>query len=356
MTDVFDLVVIGSGTAAQVASARVRAAGWRVAVADHRPFGGTCALRGCDPKKMLVSGAEAIDAARRMRTHGIEGDLRIEWPALLAFKRTFTAPTPSKHERRYADRGIETVRGRARFTGPDTVLIDGMELKARHILFAAGARPVALGIPGDGHVITSDDFLELDVLPERIAMVGGGYIAAELSHVAARAGAQVTVLQRSDRLLPQFDGDVVGWLMESFETLGIDVRTRTAVQRIAKTAQGFVVYAAGADGQEQAIEVDLVVHAAGRTPDLDPLDLTAAGVETERGRLRLNEFLQSVSNPRVYAAGDAAASGLPLTPVSSHDAKVVAASIGRRTSPAGERRQAIRPPAPRPWAPGERLE
>ena len=102
--------------------------------------------------------------------------------------------------------------------------------------------------------------------------------------------------------------------------------------------------------------MDLVVHAAGRTPDLDPLDLTAAGVETERGRLRLNEFLQSVSNPRVYAAGDAAASGLPLTPVSSHDAKVVAASIGRRTSPAGERRQAIRPPAPRPWAPGERLE
>lgn len=89
MTDSYDLIAIGSGTAAQVASARVRAAGWKVAVIDHRPFGGTCALRGCDPKKMLVSGEEAIDAAQRMYGHGVAGELRIDWPALMAFKRSF---------------------------------------------------------------------------------------------------------------------------------------------------------------------------------------------------------------------------------------------------------------------------
>src|SRR6266478_8758588 len=98
----YDLVVFGSGTAAQVASARVRKAGRTVAVVDHRPFGGTCALRGCDPKKMLISGAEAVDAARRMQGHGVARELRINWPELIAFKRTFTDPVPQKQEAHYA--------------------------------------------------------------------------------------------------------------------------------------------------------------------------------------------------------------------------------------------------------------
>jgi len=138
----YDLVVIGSGTAAQVASARVRKAGRTVAVVDHRPFGGTCALRGCDPKEMLISGAEAIDAAHRMQGHGVAGELRISWPELIAFKRTFTDPVPQKQESRYAAQGIDAFHGLARFVGPDTVSVAGQELKAHHILIATGARPV----------------------------------------------------------------------------------------------------------------------------------------------------------------------------------------------------------------------
>jgi len=334
MSQPHDLLVIGSGTAAQVASARVREAGWRVAVIDHRPFGGTCALRGCDPKKVLVSGEEAVDAIRRMKGHGVEGEAHINWPALMGFKRSFTGPVPEKQEKRYADQGIDAFHGAARFTGPDTVAVDGQELKARHILIASGARPVPLGIPGEEHVATSDDFLELESMPARIAFIGGGYIAAELSQLAARAGAKTTVFQRGARMLPQFDADLVGWLMESFAALGIDVRTGTAVRRIERTGDGFLVHA-GADGQEQAVAADLVVHAAGRIADLDALDLAAAGVALDGGRLKLNEFLQSVSNPRVYAAGDAAGSGPPLTPVASHDGRVVAGNLldGNRHRP-----------------------
>ncbi len=106
MSESYDLVVIGSETAAQTASAQVRKAGWTVAVIDHRPFGGTCALRGCDPKKMLVSGEEAVSAVRRMRGHGVEGDTRIVWPELMEFKRSFTDPVPGNQERRYAEQGI----------------------------------------------------------------------------------------------------------------------------------------------------------------------------------------------------------------------------------------------------------
>jgi glutathione reductase (NADPH) len=246
----YDLVVIGSGTAAQVASARVRKAGRTLAIVDHRPFGGTCALRGCDPKKMLISGAEAIDAAHRMQSRGVTGELRISWPELIAFKRTFTDPVPQKQEAHYAARGIDVFHGLARFTGCDAVSVVGRELKARHILIATGARPVPLRIPGAEHIITSDRFLELESLPRRIVLIGGGYIAAEFSHITARAGAQVTVFQRGDHMLPHFDRELVSWLMVKFTELGIDVRTQATVARVDQTANGFLVHADGALGKQ----------------------------------------------------------------------------------------------------------
>jgi glutathione reductase (NADPH) len=332
--DNYDLIVIGTGTAAQVVAARVRRAGRSVAVIDHRPFGGTCALRGCDPKKMLVSGAEAADWARRMHRRGFVGELRIDWKELIAFKRTFTDPVPQKREESFAKQGIDAFHGLASFSGPDTLIVEGRALKGRNIVIATGARPVPLDFPGAEHAITSDDFMELEHLPKRIVMVGGGYIAAEFSHIAARAGANVTVLQRGARMLPQFDAELVGWLMEAFRGIGVDVRTDNAVTRIERAGEEFRVHTRTPQGTA-AISADLVIHAAGRVPDIAELNLTAGTVEVENRRLRLNEYLQSVSNAIVYACGDAAAHGPPLTPVSSHDGKVVAANIleGNRRRP-----------------------
>ena len=324
--DVFDLIVIGTGTAAQVAAGRVRKAGRSVAVIDHRPFGGTCALRGCDPKKMLVSGAEAIDMARRMHGRGVAGDIRIDWKDLIAFKRTFTDRVPQKREDSFAEQGIDAFHGAARFTGPDTVEVEGQPLKGRHIMIASGARPIALPFPGAEHVIASDAFMELEALPQRIVMVGGGYIGAEFSHIAARSGAKVTVLQRGERMLPIFDPTLVRWLMKKFREIGVEVRSQHVATAIERSGQGYRVHMQAPEGQS-VVTADLVVHTAGRVPDIDDLNLSAANIATEGGRLRLNDFLQSVTNPLVYAAGDAAAKGPPLTPVSSHDAKVVAANI-----------------------------
>jgi glutathione reductase (NADPH) len=322
----YDLIVIGTGTAAQVAAGRVARAGRKVAVVDHRPFGGTCALRGCDPKKMLVSGAEAVDWARRMRGHGTIGEPRIDWKQLIAFKRSFTDPIPAKREEWFARQGIAAFHGMARFTGPDAIAVEDRTLHGRHILIASGARPAPLAFPGAEHAIASDAFMELERLPARIVLIGGGYIAAEFSHIAACGGARVTVLQRSARMLPRFDGELVGWLMEKFEEIGIDVRTGHAVTAIERAGNEYRVMARTAAGST-TVAADLVVHAAGRVPDIAALDLAAGGVEAENGKLRLDEYLQSVSNPIVYAAGDAAAKGPPLTPVSSHDAKVAAANI-----------------------------
>ncbi|MBW3549933.1 MAG: NAD(P)/FAD-dependent oxidoreductase [Proteobacteria bacterium] len=326
MAKSYKLIIIGTGTAAMVAAMRVRAAGWSVAVIDFRPFGGTCALRGCDPKKMLVGGASAADHARRMRGKGIVGEIDLDWADLIKFKRSFTDPVPEKHEHRYAEKGIDTFHGKARFTGPKTLELNGQVLEGEHILIAAGAEPNRLGIPGEEHLITNEGFLNLEALPERIVLVGGGYIAAEFSHVAARAGAKVTILQHGERMLKHFEPELVDWLMAKFEEIGIDVRTGATVEAIDRIETGYRVTASG-EGGDLSLEADLVVHSAGRSPALGDLDLDAAGVEHENGRLKLNCFLQSTSNPVVYAAGDAAQKGPPLTPVSSHDAKVVVANL-----------------------------
>lgn len=326
MTKRYDLIAIGAGTAAMTAAMRVRAAGRTVAVIDHRPFGGTCALRGCDPKKMLIGGADAVDHARRMHGKGVTGDVQIGWQELMAFKRTFTDPVPEKMEQRYRQKGIDAYHGKARFLGKNTVQVAGDVLEGKHILLTSGAEPIKLNIPGEEHLMDNEDFLALEALPGRIVLVGGGFIAAEFSHIAARAGAKVTILQHADRILKEFDPDLVGWLMATFKRLGIDVQTKTTVERIEQAPGGYQVFFT-MDGKQSMIEADLVVHAAGRAPALDDLDLGAAGIEAEKGQLTLNEFLQSVSNPSVYAAGDAARMGPPLTPVSSHDAKVVAANL-----------------------------
>lgn len=327
MAKAFDLIVIGTGTAAATAANRCANAGWRVAMIDHLPYGGTCALRGCDPKKVLVGVAEALDLARRTRGKGLAGgDPSIDWRALMAFKRTFTERVPGMMERSFRNRSMETYHGRARFVGPRSVAVTGEILEGRFVLIATGAEPVKLQIPGEEHLISSTEFLELEELPERIVLVGGGFIAAEFSHIAARAGAKVTVLQRGERMLKPFDADVVAWLTEKSRDIGIDVRLRTRVERVEKSSGEFAVHAA-ADGKGESFRADLVVHAAGRVPDLAALNLKAAGIETAKGRLKLNDYLQSVSNPAVYAAGDAAAKGPPLTPVSAHDGRVASANM-----------------------------
>jgi glutathione reductase (NADPH) len=328
MTRKFDVIAIGTGSAASAVASRCRDAGWQVAIVDSRPFGGTCALRGCDPKKVLVGAAESVDWTRRMKGKGIRTEkLRIDWPELMRFKRSFTEPVPKRREDEFAKTGIAAFHGRARFTGPTTVRVGEETLEGRYVVIATGQAPADLEIPGAEHLTTSDQFLELDELLRRILFIGGGYIAFEFAHLAACVGSQITVLHRGLRPLPLFDPDLVDQLVERTRELGIAVHLGTEAIEIEKSSAQSTVRAV-ASGKTGMFQTDLVVHAAGRVPEIKDLDLDAAGIEWEKRGVRVNEFLQSVSIPAVYAAGDAAASGgSPLAPVASYEALIAAANL-----------------------------
>jgi glutathione reductase (NADPH) len=329
MTTKYDVVVIGTGAAASAAAMRCRKAGKQVAVIDSRPFGGTCALRGCDPKKVLVGAAEVIDWNRRMGDHGILGEQdQIDWSRLIQFKRSFIESVPKNSEDNFTKRGVATYHGRARFVGPTSLQVGDDVLEAINVVVAAGARPADLRIPGAELAATSEQFLELEHLPQQVLFIGGGYISFEFAHIAARAGARTTILHRGRRPLERFDPDLVDRLVNGTRDLGVDVKLGLEVTNIARSSTGIEVRA-HSDAGDLDFDTDLVVHGAGRVPEIDDMRLDEAGVEWDLLRgVKVNEYLQSVSNPAVYAAGDAAASpGPPLTPVASYEGKIAAENL-----------------------------
>jgi glutathione reductase (NADPH) len=328
MTQKFDLIVIGTGTAGSIIAKECRSAGWRVAIIDSRPFGGTCALRGCDAKKVLVGAAVVVDWARRMQGKGITSqDLQIDWQKLMQFKRTFTEPVPQKREKTYADAGIEAFQGEAKFVDETTVQVGDERLHGRYVAIAAGAEPAPLGISGEEYLTHSDQFLELEKLPRHLVMIGGGYISMEFAHIAARAGAQVRILHQGSRPLEPFDPDLVKRLVEATRNLGIDLQVNAKVKGIKQQADRLVVQAETEQGEE-TFDTEMVVHGAGRVPAIQALALEKAGIKSEKKGISVNDYLQSISNPQVYAAGDISASGVPpLTPVSSIEGHVVANNL-----------------------------
>lgn len=324
----YNLVVIGTGSVSGAPVSEYRKAGRSVAVIDSRPFGGTCALRGCHPKKMLVSVAEAVDAIGRLNEHGlVAGKYGIDWPELMRFKRTDTDLTPKRIEENYKKQGVAMYHGKARFIGRNTLAVNNDRLEADTIVIATGAEPAQLPIAGFEHLVLSDGFLELEHLPKRIIFVGGGYISFEFAHVAARAGAHITVLHRGPRPLEQFEPELVNLLIKRTKALGVAIELGVSVTKIEKTDSGIRV-SGERDGSVFSIEGDIAVHGAGRVPEICELNLEAAGIAYDRGGIKVNEYLQSITNPAVYAGGDAVATlAAPLTPRAGYDGEIIAKNI-----------------------------
>lgn len=323
----FDLIVIGSGIAGSGAAMKCRQEGWDVAIVDERPFGGTCQLRGCDSKKILVGAAELIDWNLRMSGKGVETSGEINWTELIAFKRSFIENASEDNEKYLKEVGITVLHGHAEFTGEKQIRIGELSYDARYILIATGAVPMPLGFQGAEHMIDSEDFMELEELPKKIIFAGGGFIAFEFAHIAARTGAEVHIIEMQDRPLANFDSEIVEMLVKKSNEIGIRIHTGTSVDSVEKVGSGFVVHCMK-QGAKEDLEGELVVHGAGRVANVANMGLGAGKVEFTKKGIVVNDYLQSASNPAVYAAGDAAASpGLPLTPFASLEGDLAAKNI-----------------------------
>ena len=233
---------------------------------------------------------------------------------------------PDHSRSRLQKHGIDIYDGMASFVGEAAIRVGEVILQGGYIHIATGACPRPLGIPGEEFMTTSAEFLYLEQLPQRLVFIGGGYISFEFAHLAARYGRKVTILHRSADVLKKFDPDLVALLVSASELLGITVATNQPPVRIKKKSDELLVIVQ-ADGEEKEYYADMVVHGAGRVPNIADLNLEAAGIEASQDGVVVNEYLQSISNPRVYAAGDVASGGQPLTPVAMAEGQVAADNL-----------------------------
>lgn len=339
MSKQYDVIILGAGNAGFAVAGAAHRAGKSVAIVEADDFGGTCPNRGCTPKKVLVAAAQAIDEISRASAHGIAVDAPVlDWNALIDRKNDMISFIPDAMEDLARSRA-DVYKGTGEFEDPRTIRVGDDRLTAEQIVIATGSTPRPLPFPGAELLMTSDDLLELTELPQSITFIGGGVIALEFSHVFARAGVEVTVLEALPQLLPRMDADAVEVLRQTSEELDIRFETSVSVSSVYREGHRYHV-AYEQDGEVQEINADLVVNGTGRVPNFAGLNLDAGEVAYDRGAIDVDASFRSRSNPRVSVVGDALAETPQLSPVATTEGNAVADLIFGDT-PAEEKRQHI---------------
>jgi len=322
----FDFFVIGGGSGG-VRAARVAAGlGARVAIAERSRYGGTCVIRGCVPKKLLVQASHyAEDFADAAGFGWTVPPASFSWPAMVTAKEREISRLSQIYQDLLGRSGVEVLQGAARFVDPHTLDIDGRRIRARHILIATGGRPNRPVVPGIEHAITSDEAFDLPVFPERVLIVGGGYIAVEFAGIFNGLGAEVTLSYRGEQILRGFDDDVRRHLHEEMGKKGICILLKSTVTRLDREAGGALA-ACFTGPSSGALPFDAVMYATGRAPNIDGLDPGAAGVElAPDGGIQVDAWSRT-SAAHIYAVGDVT-DGIALTPVAIRQGAAVANSL-----------------------------
>ncbi len=320
-----DLFIIGAGSGG-VRAARIAAGlGARVAIAEHYRVGGTCVIRGCIPKKLLVYASHFREDFEDAAGYGwtVPG-AQFSWPKLIANKNAEIARLEGLYVGMLERAGAKLLRGRARVVGPNAVELDGRRHTAKHILVATGGAPWFPHVPGIEHAISSNEVFELAEMPRRILVVGGGYVAVEFAGIFNGLGAEVALSYRGEQILRGFDDDVRRHLAAEMAKKGVRILLRSDVERIDRQPDGslevkFV-------GSHSPVRVDAVLHATGRKPNTRELGLETAGVELgANGEVIVDRFCASTA-PGVYAVGDVT-DRINLTPVAIREGHAVALTL-----------------------------
>lgn len=322
----FDLFVIGAGSGGVRAARFAAGFGARVAVAESRYLGGTCVNVGCVPKKLLVYGAHFEEELRQAKGYGwTSGEPAFDWSTLIANKNREIERLNGIYRKLLVDSGVKLLEGHARLVGGQHVEVDGQRYSARHILIATGGWPQKPDIPGAEHAITSNEAFYLEQLPQRVLVVGGGYIAVEFASIFHGLGAKTSLLYRRDLFLRGFDESLRVHLRDEMEKKGVGLQFNSDIRRIDKQADGTLKVTL-ADGR--VLETDCVFYATGRRPMLDNLGLENTRIEQDdRGFIRVDNLYRT-TDPYVLAIGDVIGR-VQLTPVALAEGMAVARRLFR---------------------------
>jgi pyruvate/2-oxoglutarate dehydrogenase complex dihydrolipoamide dehydrogenase (E3) component len=330
----FDLVILGGGTGATVAAWTFASEGRRVIVIDRKYIGGSCPNIACLPSKNIIHSAKIVDYVRRSKEFGITHDgFTIEMTGVRDRKRNMVTGLNEMYMENYRKTGAEFIFGTGRFVNPKTVevtLADGGTrlLLGANVIVSTGTHATVEAIPGlrQAGPLTHIEALELDVIPEHLLVMGGGYVGVELSQAMRRFGSKVTVLDRNKRLMSKEDEDVCEALRRLLADEGIDILLNARIKRVSGTSGRWVSVVVEQGGSEKTLQGTHLLVATGRTPNTEGLGLELAGVElTDRGYIKVNERLQTTA-PDVWAIGEVA--GSPhFTHISIDDFRVVHANI-----------------------------
>ena len=319
----FDLFTLGAGSGGVAGTRRAGAYGARTAICEELRIGGTCVLRGCVPKKLLVYGSQFADGFADAEGFGwTVPPAEFDWPTLIAAKDKEIGRLSQIYVNMLNNAKVEIFEARGVVVDPHTVEVGGKRYTAENIMIAVGGWPETPRLPGIEHVISSNEALDLPALPRRIVIVGGGYIAVEFAGIFRSFGSEVVEIIRADRVLRGFDDDVRTYLGEEMRIRGVDIRSGTQIARIDKHAAGYTVTTT--DGG--TIETDCVMYATGRAPNTKGLGLAEIGVEMDKnGAVKVDEW-QRTSVKNIYAVGDVT-DRINLTPVAIGEGRAIAESL-----------------------------
>jgi glutathione reductase (NADPH) len=319
----FDLFTIGAGSGGVAGTRRAGAYGARTAICENLRIGGTCVLRGCVPKKLLVYGSQFAEAFADAPGFGWSvPPAAHDWGALIEAKDREIGRLSQIYINMLNNAKVEIMEGRGVVVDPHTVEVDGKRYTAENIMIAVGGWPETPKIPGIEHVISSNEALDLKERPQRIVIVGGGYIAVEFAGIFNGFGSEVHEIIRREDLLYGFDDDVRVNLAIEMRQRGVEIHARTKVDRIEKNKGGYTVYTD--IGQE--ISCDIVMYATGRKPNTKGLGLAEIGVEMEaNGAIKVDEW-QRTSVKNIYAVGDVT-DRINLTPVAIAESRAIAETL-----------------------------
>ena len=321
----YDLITIGAGSGGVRASRRAAALGKKVAIIENLRVGGTCVMRGCVPKKLLVLGSHFADDFEDALGYGwTVGEPGFDWSRLITAKEKELDRLEDVYHRILKDSGVEEIFGTGVLADAHTVEVDGKSMTAETILVCTGGWPKMPDIPGIKHAITSNEALELAQFPKRVAIVGGGYIAVEFAGIFNSFGSEVTEIIRAPQILRGFDEDARQTLAEEMKKKGIDIRAETVVEEIVKDGDGYLLKLK--DGG--VLDADLVMYATGRAPNTHGLGLEEVGIALDEvGAIKVDEFSKTAVD-HIYAIGDVT-ERLNLTPVALAEAEAFSNTVYR---------------------------